>query len=238
MAEKQTLGVRLNNPGNIEWGSPWEGLVPRPKSRYYMTGTTQQQRFCEFTDPASGIRAIVRTIITYADKRVAADGSAIDTVYEVIARWAPSHENNTLAYAIAVAKRVGVDPKAKINIKDYAVMRNIVVGIIAHENAGFSYPPAVVDEGLRRAGMVPPAQAQATAPVPANTATVAGGAVPAVSGLATLAAVAQPLADAIKDQQDNLTSGQWARVAIGVALLISAGIVIWAQMRKRQAGAA
>lgn len=230
MAKELPIGVRLNNPGNIEWGSPWEGLVKREKSRYYASGSKQQQRFCEFIEAAFGIRALALTLITYYDKRLAADGSKIDTVREAISRWAPSFENNVTAYASAVAKQMGVHPDQTINFKDYDTIRGLVVGIIAHENAGYAYPDAVVDEGLRRAGVVKPKS-------PVNTATVAGAATPAAVGLATLAPLAQPLADAIKAQQDNLTSGQWIKVGLGVLLVGCALAVAWDQWKKHQAGA-
>lgn len=235
MAKEQPIGVRLNNPGNLLWGSPWEGLVPREQSRYYKTGTAQQQRFCQFKDAASGIRAIARTLITYADKRVAADGSAIDTVREVIHRWAPPNENDTGAYARAVARHLGLEPGEVIDVKDYDTMKGLIVGIIAHENAGFAYPDATIEEGMRRAGMVRKVK---TAPVPANASTIAGAAAPAASGIALLAPLAQPLAETLRDQQENLTSGQWLRVSIAVVLVVSALVVVYSQIRKRQAGAA
>lgn len=231
MAKELPIGVRLNNPGNIEWGSPWEGLVEREKSRYFTSGTKQQQRFCEFTEPAFGIRALALTLITYYDKRLAADGTKIDTVREAIARWAPSFENNVEAYASAVAKQMGVHPDQVINFKDYDTLRGLVVGIIAHENGGYAYPAAVVDEGLRRAGLVKPRS-------PVNTTTVAGAATPAALGLASLAPLAQPLADAVRTQQDNLTSGQWIKVGIGVLLVGCALLVAWDQWKKHKAGAA
>ena len=235
MAKEPPIGVRLNNPGNLLWGSPWEGLVPREQSRYYKSGTAQQQRFCQFKDAASGIRAIARTLITYADKRVAADGSAIDTVREVIHRWAPPNENDTGAYVRAVARHLGLEPGEVIDVKDYDTMKGLVVGIIAHENAGYAYPDAVIEEGLRRAGMVRKVK---TAPVPANASTIAGAAAPAASGIALLAPLAQPLAETLRDQQENLTSGQWLRVSIAVVLVVSALVVVYSQIRKRQAGAA
>lgn len=233
MAKELPIGVRLNNPGNIEWGSPWEGLVKRELSRYFSTGTKQQQRFCEFTEPAFGIRALALTLITYYDKRLAADGTKIDTVREAIARWAPSFENNVEAYASAVAKQMGVHPDQMINFKDYDTIRGLVVGIIAHENGGYAYPAAVVDEGLRRAGVVK----KTTAPVPVNTTTVAGAAVPVAAGIATLAPLAEPLANAIKEQQDNLSSGSWIRIGIGAVLVICAITVAVSQYRKHSAGA-
>lgn len=234
MSKQQTLGVRLNNPGNIEWGSPWEGLVPREQSRYYRTGTKQQKRFCEFVDAAYGIRAIARTLITYYDKRKAADGSPIDTVREVVERWAPSFENNTDAYAKAVARLLSVDPDQIIDVKDYDVMKGLVVGIIAHENAGYRYPDAVVEEGLRRAGVIRKTAAKV---VPVNVETVAGGAGSAAVGITQITAVLPDLADAVRSQQENLTSGDWAKIAVGV-ILIGIGIAVaWSQYRKRKAGA-
>lgn len=228
-AKKLPLGVRNNNPGNIEWGSPWEGLVPRSQATL-----PDGQRFAQFVDAASGIRAIARTLITYYDKRKANDGSKIDTIAEVIERWAPSHENNTSAYANHVGKLMSVDPKAMINVKDYDTMRGLVVGIIAHENAGYAYPDAVVDEGLRRAGLV---KKPAAPVVPVNTATVAGAAAPAAVGLTQVLPIAPDLIQSIGSQQDNLTSGEWARVVIGVVLVALGGVVAYSQYQKRKAGA-
>lgn len=234
MQKQVPLGVRLNNPGNLEWGSPWEGLVERTQSRYYLDGSPQQKRFCEFVDAAFGIRAIVRTLVTYYDKRKAADGSPIDTVAEVVARWAPSFENDTSAYAAHVAKLMAVDPDQIINIKDYDVMRALVIGIIAHENAGYRYPDAVIDEGLRRGGIVRKPGAKR---VPVNVETVAGGAGSAAVGAAQLGPILPHIADAIGSQQDNLTSGDWAKIVIGLVLIGIGAAVAWSQYKKRLAGA-
>jgi len=66
-------------------------------------------------------------------------------------RWAPSNENDTQAYAGAVAQRIGVRTTDPINIKDAATLRGMVVSIIIHENGSNPYPPAIIDEGVRRA---------------------------------------------------------------------------------------
>lgn len=232
-AKKETLGVRLNNPGNLEWGSPWEGLVPRSQSLYARSGTAQQKRFAQFVDAAAGIRAIIRTLITYADKRQAADGSTIDTVQEIVERWAPSHENDVDAYAKHVASFVGVGPRDPISIKDYDTMKAIVTGIIAHENAGYEYPSTVVGEAMRRAGLV---RRPAKKAVPVNTETVAGAAAPGVIGLGAAAEVAPQVASAIGDQQDNLNSGNWVQIAIAVLLVTTSLVVIWSQYKKRKDG--
>lgn len=50
-------------------------------------------------------------------------GKGIDTVLETINRWAPSNENDTQAYAGAVAKRLSVRTTDSINIKDPTTLR-------------------------------------------------------------------------------------------------------------------
>lgn len=237
---KDTLGVRLNNPGNIEWGSPWQGLVPRAQSRYANSGTAQQKRFCEFTDAAFGIRAIAVTLTTYYDKRKALDGSKIDTIQEVVERWAPAFENNVKAYATHVQKvmceEVGVCYAATeiLDFHDYDTMRGLVMGIIAHENSGYRYPDSVLDEGLRRAGLVKKTAAKT---VPVNVETVAGAAAPAAIGVSQVAPILPDIASAITSQQDNLTSGEVAKIIIGVVLIGIGAAVAWSQYKKRKAGA-
>ncbi|HCQ3021998.1 TPA: hypothetical protein OHP99_004980, partial [Escherichia coli] len=66
---KTPRGIRNNNPGNLDKGSPWQGLAANP----------DEPRFCTFKDPVWGIRALAVTLITYHDKRRAKDGSSIDT---------------------------------------------------------------------------------------------------------------------------------------------------------------
>ena len=230
-----TLGVRLNNPGNLEWGSPWEGLVPREQSRYHKVGTGPQQRFCEFKDAASGIRAIARTLITYFDKRKAQDGSPIDTVAEVVARWAPSFENNTSAYANHVAKLMSVDPDQILDIKSYDVMYGLVTGIIAHENAGYAYPAEVVEEGLRRAGVVKKITQKNN--VPLTKETVAAGVAGAGSAAGIIAPIIPDVAKAVTDHKADLASGDWKLLVIG---LVGVGLAVWvayAQYKRRVAGA-
>ncbi|MFB1630148.1 structural protein P5 [Pseudomonas sp. AP-1] len=141
-------GVRNNNPGNIDFNprNAWQGQlglevgVPKP-------------RFARFDTPENGIRALGKLLINYQGKdgMPGVGGKGIDTVLETINRWAPANENDTKAYAIAVAKRLGVGITEPINIKNLATLRGMVVSIIIHENGGNPYKAEVIDEGVRRA---------------------------------------------------------------------------------------
>ena len=180
-APSSTRGIRNNNPGNIEIGSPWQGLMPRSAMTPEQAA---EKRFCVFSDPTWGIRAIARILITYQDKRTAGDGSAIDTVREIIERWAPAGENDVDAYAAHVRQVLGLDPGATLDVHQYATMRGLVIGIVRHENAGLQpYTDAQIDKGLVLAGIQPPARPSRTEAAGriAVVATAAGAAVDAVA---------------------------------------------------------
>ena len=145
MTQSQPRGVRNRNPGNIDFNprNDWQGQI----------GKEPGGRFAIFDTPENGIRALGKLLINYRGK----DGMpgvgrpGIDTPLEFISRWAPSSENNTLAYAQAIAKRLGVGVRDSIDISKPQVLREAVVGIIVHENGGNPYPDQVIDEGVRRA---------------------------------------------------------------------------------------
>jgi hypothetical protein len=224
---QEPRGIRNNNPGNIEWGSPWQGLVPQ--------GKRTDTRFAQFVDAPSGIRAIAVTLITYYDKRKAADGSKIDSVKEVIDRWAPPNENDTKAYSAQVALLLGVDPKSEtLNLHDYATLRGLVEGIIRHENgkgplttANTWYKDDVIDEALRRAGVVPTEKKIVT------TETVSAAGAGAV-GLDQLVGVLPTVTQAVTSSRDDLTSGDWSRIIIGVIMVSAAIALAYSHYRKQK----
>jgi hypothetical protein len=154
MTTRLPRGIRNYNPGNIDRvaGTRWQGQAREQRD----------ERFVTFLEPAWGIRAIARVLITYQDKRRAGDGSRIDSVREIIERWAPAHENDTVAYAKQVAKALGIGPDDEsVDVYDYLTMRTLVLAIIRHENGpgplpgGLWYGEPIIADGLARAGIVP-----------------------------------------------------------------------------------
>ena len=141
-------GVRNRNPGNIDYNprNAWQGQLGLEEG-------VSKPRFARFDHPENGIRALGKLLINYRGKdgMPGVGGKGIDTVLETINRWAPSNENDTQAYATAVAKRLGVRATDPINIEDPATLRGMVLSIIVHENGGNPYPSAIIDEGVRRA---------------------------------------------------------------------------------------
>lgn len=134
----QPRGVRNNNPGNIRWGDDWQGLVAEAQRT--------DKSFCQFISPEYGIRAMIIILRNYQRKR------GLKTVTDIINRWAPPVENNTKAYIDSVAKEIGVDPAAEINVFDNRIMMKLLQGIIKHENGVQPYGFDVFVKAIDLAG--------------------------------------------------------------------------------------
>lgn len=220
MSRQLPRGVRNNNPGNIEWGDPWQGLIP--------VNDRTDKRFAQFTTPAYGIRAMARTLITYQDKH------NIRTVTGAINRWAPPVENDTGAYVRAVQKAVGGDI---VDMHDYRYLRPLVEAIIKHENGpgpvntvNTWYESAVIDEGLRLAGV-----RKDTAAIPVTKETV-GATAAATVGVAQIAEVLPAVGRAIGSVETHLSSGDTIRIVMGLVTVAIAGFIAYAQIKKSREG--
>lgn len=144
-----TRGIRNHNPGNIDFNprNKWDGQVG-------METGVSNPRFAKFNAPEYGIRAMCKLIRNYRGKpgtpNVGAEG--IDTVQEIINRWAPGHENNTAAYVSAVAQKLGVAGDATIDLNNDKVMFTLLKAIIQHENGMHPYKDEVILRGIALAG--------------------------------------------------------------------------------------
>ncbi|HED2522057.1 TPA: structural protein [Klebsiella aerogenes] len=131
-------GIRNNNPGNIRWGDDWKGLVP--------TAQRTDKSFCQFTSPEYGIRAMIIILHNYQRK------FGLNTVSDIIKRWAPPNENNTQAYINSVAQATGVTPEQRIDTSDSRFMMNLLQAIVKHENGKQPYSIDVFVQAMNLAG--------------------------------------------------------------------------------------
>lgn len=219
-------GIRNNNPGNIERGAKWQGLV----TDFEVT----DDRFCQFIDPTWGVRALAAILIKYQDRH------GIRTISGIIKRWAPSVENDTAAYIGAICRATGASAHEPLDLHRYEVLRPIVEGIIRHENGrgpkatpNSWYDRATIDTGLQRAGIVE--QSQVIAKVPVTKETVAASGTAAV-GIAQLADVAPQVFAAVESQHEQMSSGSILRIVIGVITIGLAIFIAYSQIKKHQVG--
>lgn len=151
----EVRGVRTNNPLNLSFANQPNAI-----------GT--DGRFAVFQTPEEGVAASVRQLQLYGQR-------GLNTIDQIVSRWAPPSENNTPAYIQAVAQRVGVSPNQEIDLSDPNIMRRLVNAMSVQE-VGRVIPEDVLQRGVelgyqppqqRQQPSLTPAQAQITAPSPA-----------------------------------------------------------------------
>lgn len=138
-------GIRNKNPGNIDrTGTKWLGMAEDQSS---------DPRFIVFKSAQYGIRAMAKVLLTYQNTH------GLNTVRQIINRWAPPVENATNAYVASVAEFVGVDPDAEIDVDSVEIMLPLIKAIIKKENQlpGVPwvqpYSDKVIMEAMRMAGV-------------------------------------------------------------------------------------
>jgi len=224
---KNPRGIRNNNPGNIRWGAPWQGLRAKPDR--------DDTAFCQFQNAVFGIRALARTLITYQDKH------GLRTIRQIITRWAPPTENNTLAYIHVVARQTGFEIDQELDLHGCEHLRPVLEAIIRHENgkgaratANTWYDDETISKGLAIAGVVAPTPTVSSIPVTRETvaATATGGA-----GVAQIADVlASVPVETLAQANEHLSNGSTLRLAIGVLMIAVAVFIAWSQVKRHQDG--
>ena len=138
-------GIRNNNPLNLRRGdTAWAGL----------SGVQRDSAFYAFESPEYGIRAAAKVLQTYQEKY------GINTVRQVVTRWAPPTENDTSAYVTAVSIWAGLDADEVVDLSSYEVALPLLRAMCRFENG---IPPdgerwygaATWEKGLRLAGLAP-----------------------------------------------------------------------------------
>ncbi|HCM6146921.1 TPA: hypothetical protein N3Z33_002443 [Klebsiella aerogenes] len=128
-------GVRNNNPGNLEASSsnPWVGQ------------TGSDGRFAKFETPEHGIRALGRNLLSYQRQ-------GIDTVSDIINRWAPPTDNNdTAAYIKSVCAQLGVKADQPLDASNPDTLQALCAAIIKHENGSQPYSNEQLSTGVSAA---------------------------------------------------------------------------------------
>lgn len=128
-------GIRNMNPGNLRrTGTPWRGKSIKQTD----------DAFVQFDSPVYGIRALARVLQTYRGDY------GLNTVAEIINRWAPPVENNTGAYVSAVAGAMGVPPGEPLDNSEPTALA-LVEAIVNHENGFQPYSTETLLAGIRLA---------------------------------------------------------------------------------------
>lgn len=136
-----TRAERNNNPGNLEYRGQ-SGAVPEDG----------EGRFAKFQSASDGVAALVRQLQLYGSR-------GLDSIKEIVEKYAPASENDTQAYIAALTKKLGVGANDTLDLNDPGTLSGLVRGISRHEAGRDFLSDEDVLTGLRSAG-VAPAQAQ------------------------------------------------------------------------------
>ena len=146
MAKQFPRGVRNNNPLNVKFSTAnhWYGQTGADEDGFVI---------CEY--PWQGYRMSAVLLKNYQKNHLATDGSAIDTVAEIIARWAPQVPSGTenphqAAYIATVRRWMGVEKGAHIDCEDHDQMKSLISAMARFET-GMEKPfGALTDKALER----------------------------------------------------------------------------------------
>lgn len=134
--QSQPHGIRLNNPGNLRPdGSRWQGMTGVHR-------TPGNGEFVRFATPEAGIRALTIDLGTKYRR-------GLTSVRSIIGAYAPPEENDTRSYIATVARSLGVDPGARLNLNDARVRQHLVTAIIQHENGQQPFSAATIGRVVR-----------------------------------------------------------------------------------------
>ena len=103
----QSIGIRNNNPLNIRRSKTlWKGQV-------LPQGGSGEGAFCVFSSVEWGIRAAFCILRTYATKY------RLNSVRDIITRWAPPSENDTQSYIRHVCMMTGFGGNQRLTEMDW-----------------------------------------------------------------------------------------------------------------------
>ncbi|WP_147200787.1 hypothetical protein [Pantoea sp. CCBC3-3-1] len=133
---------RNNNFGNLQY-------VGQKGARLENANAKGERRFARFDTPEEGFRALGDQLMSYYNGTSKAVGyQKLQSVGQIIPKFAPESENNTKAYMATLSKQLGVGVNDKLNLQDPAVMTKVMRAISTVEGGNPTVTDAFIQKGL------------------------------------------------------------------------------------------
>ena len=127
-----TSGYKGCNPLNVRASSDkWKGSIGSSDNGYVI-----------FSTPMDGIRAAATVIKNYGTKY------GINTVRDIVSRYAPASENPTDDYIANVCKGTGYQPDEKLDTKNPEVLKKLVTAMMKQEIGDVPYSERTIIAGV------------------------------------------------------------------------------------------
>lgn len=130
----RTLGVRSNNPGNLQ---------PGGREKVY-------------SSPQEGMKAMAGLLLRYGRQ-------GLNSIEQIVNKYAPPSANDTRAYIARVAKEMGVAPSEPLRLTDPEVLRKLMAAMIRVEQGYQPWGMDMIAQGVQ-AALGTPAQAEPRTP--------------------------------------------------------------------------
>ena len=127
--KEKPRGIRNNNPLNIRIGNVWLGEVKE----------NTDGEFEQFTSMIYGLRAAIVLLRRYICHY------HLNSIAQIVSRWAPSSENNTRLYINFVSERLGIANDVQIDIYDKVTICRLVEAMAYYE-CGSSIPKDAIEK--------------------------------------------------------------------------------------------
>lgn len=130
--------VRNNNPLNIRESerNEWRGELPLALNKVF------DADFESFSNPVYGYRAGAVLLRNYKKMY------GLNTISQIITKFAPSNENNTAAYIASVSKQTGIDANQPLTLND-AELADIMLAMHKHEAGGVYFGRMLINQALK-----------------------------------------------------------------------------------------
>lgn len=137
-----TRAQRNNNPGNLNAGEHWQGLMVRSQMTPEQAA---EPRFAVFETAAYGFRALCVLLLNYESIY------GLNTPRKIIGRWAPSIENNTAGYIARVSAETGKGEDEPVDLKDARTLSGFAKAIATVESGAWLFNDTDLQIGVAMA---------------------------------------------------------------------------------------
>jgi len=130
-------GIRNHNPGNIRRSADrWQGMSAQQTDAEYV----------QFDAPEWGLRALAKVLLNYQAMH------RLQTLAQIVNRWAPASENNTSSYIAHVSALSGIPVDAVLSLRQNPEqLRALMAAMIQHENGAQPYSSDLIAHGIQLA---------------------------------------------------------------------------------------
>lgn len=125
MSKIYPLAERNFNPGNLRFAGQRNAAMG-------------EGNFAKFSSNEAGLQAMADQLRLYQNR------DKLNTIQQIVSKYAPRSENDTAAYIANVSRATGFAPNQNLNLDDQAVLSRLISAMTKQENSRSNFTPDIV----------------------------------------------------------------------------------------------